>query len=223
MGLSQFSEMNAPLPVWSGSVALPTGEQKVLRVLVSTPYSGGLRLPADLSWASGLIQEATRYQSDVVGIRHPYTYVTVRHGEVDTTTDDEWHVDGFSTRYTHLPEANYVIVYGNVPTEYAAQAFPFPSDFDPLRHNVQRFFQKRVRAESIRSLEAGTMYFVDPYVVHRRPPGVVGPRTFIRISFTPIEIPDVNNTANPLLPTPHYVMDGVREFRDCLLDYDLSV
>jgi len=62
---------------------------------------------------------------------------------------------------------------------------------------------------------------MDPYVVHRRPPisnGVV--RTFVRISFTPIEIPDVNNTPNPLIPTQHYITDGVKSFREHLLDYD---
>jgi len=45
------------------------------------------------------------------------------------------------------------------------------------------------------------MYAMDPYMLHRRPPQTEGMvRTFVRISYVPILINDVNNTPNPLLP-----------------------
>lgn len=219
LNLSQFNEVNVPLRVGEVST-FPPERQMILRMLVQSPYSSGLQLPRELSWMAQLIAEAQRFQNDIIHVRHPFTYVTVRSGLVESVTDDEWHVDGFSLRYHHLPEANYVAVIGEDPTEVAEQAFPFPSDFDPLRHNVQSFFQKRVVSSNVRALQSNTLYMVDPYVVHRRPPRSRGKvRCFLRISFTPIEIPDINNTPNPLIETRHYVTDGVRDFRDSLEEY----
>jgi hypothetical protein len=40
----------------------------------------------------------------------------------------------------------------------------------------------------------------------------------VRLSYTPIEIADSNNTPNPLLPT-NYTRDGVKDFRDTLVRY----
>lgn len=59
----------------------------------------------------------------------------------------------------------------------------------------------------------------DPYIIHKRPTVPEGKvRTFVRVSHVPIEIPDVNNTQNPLMPK-NYDRDGVKEFRDSLVDY----
>ena len=59
---------------------------------------------------------------------------------------------------------------------------------------------------------------MDPYVPHRRPASTQGEmRCFVRVSFTPIEINDVNNAQNPLIPR-NYTRDGV-EIRNQLVDY----
>ena len=69
-------------------------------------------------------------------------------------------------------------------------------------------------------MKAKRVYGFDPYVVHRRPDGTNGMnRCFIRLSYTPIEIEDVNNTYNPLLHTD-YKRDGIKEMRNKLVDYD---
>ncbi len=148
VNLQQFSEVNEPFPVGPVNVA-KVPKQLILRVLVKSPYSKGLRLTSDVQWLEGAIHQAIEFQSKKIGVVHPYIYVTVRSGIVQCTRDGEWHVDGFSTKYTHLPEANYVVVFGDTPTEYAAQSFNFPSDFNPLVHNVHRFFQKRIDASKI--------------------------------------------------------------------------
>jgi hypothetical protein len=219
VNLEQFQLDTSPLRVCD--LALPeTPDQMVLRMLVQAPYSRGWQIPPELEWLREVLLKAQEYQHNVIGIRHPFTYVTVRKGPVATSTDDLWHVDGFSTRYAHLPEANYLFAAGSNPTQYLDQRFTFPEDFDPLIHNIHTFFQGRADLGCVRELDLGALYFMDPYVVHRRPPGTFGvPRTFARISFTPIEIPDVNNTKNPLIPTSHYVTDGIKEFRNSLLDY----
>jgi hypothetical protein len=222
VNLRQFSEINAPL--YANYVTVrDISEQYILRMLVQSPYSKGLQLPPEVQWTSNLIQKAAEFQSKEIGIVHPYTYLTVRSGPVIHSRDGEWHVDGFSMRYTHLPEANYVIVFGETPTEWVNQYFDFPKDFDALKHNVHLFFQKRINSSRIKTLDSNTLYFMDPYVVHRKPKIISGTiRCFVRISFTPIEIPDINNTVNPLISTAHYNYDGIKDFRDSLKDYDLE-
>jgi len=220
VNLQQFSQVNKPILV--GKVEIDeVPEQHVLRVLVKSPYSKGLHLTSDVKWLGGAVHQAKEHQAQKIGINHPYTYVTVRSGIVKCTRDGEWHVDGFSTRYTHLPEANYVVVFGDTPTEYVEQSFDFPPDFDPLVHNVHRFFQNRIDSSKIKTFEPGMLYMVDPYVVHRRPAVPANTkRCFARVSLTPIEIPDLNNAVNPMISTSHYTYDGIKEFRDLLKDYD---
>ena len=220
LNLEQYSKYNEPLHVGIPSFSPPPDEQRILRMLVNSPYSG-FKLPNYLNWTLPIIRMAEEYQLNSIKIKHPFTYVTVRHGLVNTKTDDQWHVDGFSVRYNHLPEANYLIV-SNDGTEVADQTFDFPADFDPLKHNIHLFFAKMVNEQNIIKLKPKSLYFLDPYVVHRRPPNTFGKwRTAVRISCLPIEIPDINNTRNPLIETPHYIVDGIKSWRDNLLDYHL--
>lgn len=199
----------------------PPQRQYVLRMLVQSPYSRGLCLPLELEWIRPALKEALSWQKSSVGVRHPYVYVTSRCGPVRSTTDDAWHVDGFSTRFTHVPEANYLWVASKNPTQYKHVREKFPNDFNPLTHNVHKYLANRAYKYQTHALESKALYFMDPYVLHRRPPGTTGEeRSFLRISLTPIEIPDVNNTVNPLINTTHYVTDGIKDFRDKLSDYD---
>lgn len=222
VNLEQFSNVNPPIEIGKILVKPPKVEQMVLRMLVRSPYSENIKLPSELKWLQSLIEKAEQFQF-TIGVRHPFLYITVRNGNVNSTLDDAWHTDGFSTKYHHLPEANYVWVNSDQPTEWVEQKFEFPLDFDALKHNVHLFCAKRVLQENIRRCKDKYLYFFDPYVVHRRPPITFGKwRTFVRISFTPIEIPDINNTLNPLIKTDHYIVDGVKNFRNSLLDYDLT-
>lgn len=220
LNLEQYSRLNEPLRVGNPLLNPPQEEQRILRMLVNSPYSG-FKIPEYLSWTLPIIKMAEEYQLNTIKIKHPFTYVTVRHGIVNTKTDCHWHADGFSLRYNHLPEANYLVTT-NVGPEVANQTFDFPDDFDPLKHNVHLFFTKMIEENNIRQLDADSLYFLDPYVVHRRPPSTFGMfRTAVRVSFIPIEIPDVNNTRNPLIETNHYTVDGIKSWRDNLKDYHL--
>lgn len=217
VNLEQYANINRPFYVGTPDLNPPKEEQYILRMLIDSPYSG-FQLPEELKWTTPVIDMARSYQSTNIGIRHPFTYLTVRHGLVKTKTDAAWHVDGFSVRYNHLPEANYLIVSNN-GTHYADRPFVFPEDFDPLKHNIHLFFARRIK--DFKWINAGQLYLFDPYVVHRRPPRIIGvPRTLVRVSFIPIEIPDINNTRNPLINTPHYVIDGIKGFRNKLISYD---
>ena len=178
------------------------------------------KIPTELEWCTNLILEAIENQKRM-GINQPFCYITVRHGFVTSTLDDEWHVDDFSTTITHLPEQNYY--WSNThPTDYIVKKIKFPKDFDAQKHNVHLFFQDNINEnDEVKKMEANTLYCFDPYVIHRRPVDAKNlMRTFVRLSFTPIEINDVNNTLNPLIET-NYTRDGKIEFRDKLLRYEI--
>ena len=222
LNLEQYSSVNLPEKVGKLDTicVCPYDIQYVLRCLVKTTF-GEVILPDFLEWMRPLLTQSIEYQRKM-GIRQPFCYITVRHGEVISKTDDEWHVDGFSQTITHLPEQNYI--YSNVnPTEYIEKSFNFPNDFDYNKHNIHLFFQDNIDlnngVDNIKVMEAETLYCIDPYIVHKRPKvdSSVN-RTFIRISFTPIEIDDINNTKNPLLET-NYTRDGIKDFREKLIRY----
>jgi len=185
-------------------------------MLIKKPFTEFL-IPDNLKWCEPAINYANAYQK-INGIKQPFCYLTVRSGIVDSSKDDEWHADGFSMNITHIPEQNYIWA-DCFPTEVVYDKFKIPNDFNPFKHNIHLFFQDSIGEDSkIKVLKPNTLYCLDPYVVHRRPPISQGTqRTFVRVSFTPIEIDDKNNTINPLLPT-FYSRDGVG-YRNTLSRY----
>ncbi len=215
LGTRFFGSVNIPEEVGPLSLTPPRVDQHILRMLIRRPHDG-LRLPHGLQWVLPLVGMAESHQSSIA--RHPFLYLTVRNGPVTSEGDDRWHADGFSMQYHHLPEQNYIWV-DTLPTEYYAASIPLPDDFDPLAHNLHSFFQSRIDRRFVRSVKAGHLYVLDPYVIHRRPPTrCVARRCFVRLSYTPIEIADRNNTPNHAIPTD-YTRDGVVEFRDRLVQY----
>ncbi len=193
----------------------PESPQYLLRMCVKAPNTDIL-LPSMLEWVRPMLNEAIKVQTRM-GINHPYCYITVRTGKILSRTDDDWHVDGFSTRITHLPEQNY-IWSDTHPTEYVRHAFQVPYSFDPLVHNVNTLLVSQIEDVQVQQLAPKELALLDPYILHRRPPSSnedpTLKRTFVRISFVPIQINDVNNTQNPLLHQD-YTDDGVK-FRNNL-------
>lgn len=219
LSVGRFSDKNLIDRVGEFSAKCPFDRQYILRMICRVAHEE-FKIPSELEWLRGLLEMSDSYQRNVIGVSHPFCYITVRHGLVTSETDDEWHTDGFSTKITHLPEQNYIVsdCYG---TEYAEKGIDLPGDFDPLIHNLHKYIGRRVNKEDIKTCEAGIIYCMDPYNIHRRqgiPSDVI--RTFIRISYVPIEIMDDANTENPLLPVRRYNRDGVK-IRNELLDYDL--
>lgn len=217
LSLAHFETRNLPELVGESILDCPYERQYILRMCIKS-LNSDFKIPDCLNWLNTAIDQAVEYQRDNVQVEHPYCYVTVRHGKVESTTDDEWHVDGFSTRITHLPEQNYVVC-SDYPTQCLSLPICFPTDFDPNKHNVHTYIQSMAEYGHQSGIGRHAMHCFDPYVIHRRPyvpPNVT--RTFVRISFVPIEIQDINNTPNPLLFMPSTNRDGVA-IRNSLLDY----
>ncbi|MCA9349152.1 hypothetical protein KC878_03355 [Candidatus Saccharibacteria bacterium] len=219
LGTNFFEEPNSAEYVAPMVLSPPVEDQYVLRcplVVLGQPYS----LPNEMNWCADFIQACMNYQLKVIGVNQPYMYLTIRHGKVISETDDEWHVDGFSMKVPHIPEQNYIWTSAN-PTEITSFGLHIPDDFDPLHHNLQLLIQDSLPTNAkIATLEPQTIYAMDPYVFHRRPTVETGQtRTFLRLSFTPIPIDDVNNHTNPAFGKITTSYDGVKDFRDKLSRY----
>jgi hypothetical protein len=219
LDLQLFNQKNDVDYLGQYQLICPHDRQYVLRMIIRHAH-GTWQIPNELQWLYPMLLRTEAHQR-TIGVRHLCCYITVRHGLVTSVTDDQWHTDGFSTKITHLPEQNY-IVSNCYPTEYVRKAIEFPLDFDPVKHNVHKYIANRIKSNDIKTLIPYGIYCLDPYNIHRRvaiPQGTI--RTFVRISYTPIEIMDDANTPNPMLVMPTYKRDGVA-IRDLLEDYDVS-
>lgn len=200
------------------SLDAPEYEQFILRMLIKVPFEE-YKIPSEMLWTKPLIDSSHKAQASR-NIRQPFVYLTIRHGVVKSKTDDMWHVDGFSQQITHLPEQNYIWT-DHTPTECAVKRIDFPKDFNPFKHNIHYFIQDSLESGySEQPLQQKHVYCMDPYVIHRRPLSTKNRhRTFVRVSFTPIEIIDCNNTYNALIGWRQYSDDRVKLFRDKLVRY----
>lgn len=215
VSVSEFENNIDPIELKQINVSCPYDTQYILRMCISTD-SVNYKMPQELGWIYPLLVEAMTHNFIKFKSNNKFCYVTIRHGLVTSVTDDEWHVDGFSTKIPHVPEQNYIWT-NSIPTEYTNVSVKFPDDFDPLKHNVNMFLQDHI-TEEVKQCKENVMYCLDPYILHRRPPASTGTmRTFVRISFVPIMIDDVNNTQNEKLPQT-YTNDGV-QFRNKLEKY----
>lgn len=217
--LSDFAHLDAPIPVpVSIAPVCPWENQMVLRMLVRPRY-GEFVISNALKWLEPTIKRLSDHDRAYTGIRESWCYVTVRHGPLKTMTDDQWHFDGASFRVELIPERNYVWA-NHTGTEFKTGSIDWPSDFDPLRHNLFTYAAKALESEPVQVTDAQNWYLLNPFCLHRRAPNAsFDTRTFVRIAFTEVEGRDVNNTPNPLLYTPTYGRDPVRSFRDKLVDY----
>jgi len=215
VNLGEFQTAGTPIDLGPLELQCPEERQYILRMAIRA--KGGLiRLPSELEWVRPMLDVAQLHQA-LLDNDHPFVYVTVRHGLVSSETDDAWHVDGFSTKVAHHPEQNYIWTSRD-GTEYADLSVKFPEDFDPLAQNVNDYLSRYVDDQAIQACQPQTIYCLDPYMIHRRPQSTAGlMRTFVRISFVPIQINDVNNTQNSLLPQ-QYDHDGVAH-RNTLSSY----
>lgn len=219
LSLKDFRVLDKPKPITTQFPVSPPNESlSILRMMIRPKY-GLLRMPSQLFWLPRCLGEIINYDREMYGISSSWCYLTIRHGEQRFESDDIWHFDGVSFRDECIPDRNYIWVDGD-PTEYKTGSVSFPPDFDPLKHNIFDFCDKATKDSKIRKIKPRQWHFLSPFCLHRRPPtDRGGMRTFIRVSFLDVEIRDVNNTQNPLMPTQHYGRDPVRSFRNKLVNY----
>ena len=143
----EFENNVEPIELSKILIECPHDTQYVLRMCVSAD-GNNLNIPPELKWLQPLVIEALMHQLNAVQVEKQFCYITVRHGKVKSVTDNEWHVDGFSTKVPHVPEQNYIWT-NSIPTEYTNVSVKFPDDFDPLVHNVNFFLQEHNTEEVI--------------------------------------------------------------------------
>lgn len=220
--IDDYQTLDAPVGVWvNAETPYPNSEiMMVLRMLVRPKY-GSFIIPRELLFLERIIKELSNVDYSITGIKDSWCYVTIRHGIPNTVTDDEWHFDGSSFRTDIIPERNYIWV-DHSPTEYKVGKLEIPFNFDPVVHNLFTFAAYQLRNKCVYFAEVKKWHMLSPFVLHRRPSNLAEKcRTFYRICFTDIEGRDINNTPNPLLPTPFFGRDPVKTFRNKLKNYNL--
>jgi len=212
--LSQWD--NFPFTVQEDMDIKVPKDQNILRMQIMGP-NGILCIPDEIQWANSLLEEAFYFQN-MMFPRHPYIYFTCRTGSVRHSSTDEWHYDGFSMRYNHLPEQNYIWT-NRIGTDWVRSGVQIPKDFDPMVHNLNHEAAYQTIHHDKYRTKPNALYVIDPYILHKTPDDAMDldDRAFVRISFTPIPINDVNNTPNPD-PRLNMPTDGVA-FRDSLETY----
>lgn len=188
--IGNFNKKNEPIECFEYELQCPHKRQYILRRMIKNIHKEFV-IDKDIEWCKPIIEKCVNKQEEL-GIRQPFCYITIRHGIVDSATDDEWHTDGFSQVITHLPEQNYIAT-SNDCTEYIISPIKIPNDFDGLRHNIHWYIQEQIELikPTIQTAKENTFYLFSPYCIHRRPPSNNKKhRTFVRVTFTPIEICD---------------------------------
>jgi len=216
LSLDNYSQSNYVAPISRLILDPPHFRKSILRMPIQE-YDGAILLPSEFNWCKPLIRMAYDSQKHFIGVSHPFVYLTIRHGVGWKDTTD-WHVDGFSMRFNHLPGQNYIWC-NKYPTQFASVRGDFPTDFDPMEHNIHKFLSNRIT--DFWDSSPQMLYCIDPYILHRTPdiwPQLAKDRIFVRVSFVPIEIRDINNTQNPYIPK-HHLGDGVADFRNTLKEY----
>jgi hypothetical protein len=212
INLNDFDEISSPIIVERNvSFELPEDRQYILRMLVGSPFSNGLQIPDELNWLKPTIENLQLLQKKN-RLKNPYVYVTVRHGLVTTKTDDQWHVDGFSMKKPCKSDQNYSWC-NHTPTEYYLKNVIIPMDFNPHKHDLNKFIHSQIELEVrdvyefdfIDRFDANSIVLFDSYLIHKRPAATQDQmRSFWRVSFLDIEIEDDRNTPNPLIPRPKF-------------------
>lgn len=217
--ISDYQFLDSPEPVdYSSSIIPSDTKMYVLRMLVRPKY-GDFKIPDTLAFLTDTIHSLSDYDRARTGIHDSWCYVTIRHGAVLSQTDDDFHFDGSSFRIDIIPERNYIWA-NHTPTEYKRGILNFPSDFDPIKHNLFQFAEHQLRDSPIEQCNAFSWYLLSPFCLHRRQRMLADTRrTFYRICFSDIEGRDINNTHNPLLSTPFYGRNPVKSFRNKLINY----
>lgn len=204
VNLKYFDKPTKPDKVFNFDLNCPYKRQYILRMMIKEPHKD-FNIPEELLWLEELISKCSKIQKEA-NIRHSYCYITVRHGIHTATTEDQWHTDGYSEVLTHLPEQNYVVT-SDYPTEYVSFPLKFPKGFNPLKDNIVTYIDQQVNLVKphVHKTEPNTVYVFDPYVIHRRPLEAFNKhRTFVRVTFVPIEICDDLCNQNPNLPKRQY-------------------
>jgi hypothetical protein len=123
------------------------------------------QIPAQLTQLKPFIDACRKYQATYLSV-HNYWYLTCRFEEANQRSS-LWHVDGFSQRYEHVPETNYVWCPEDATCVYD-QPIQFPPDFDGTKHRLYRFVEQHVKGNMfhVKQLSAKKVFLLDPYVIH---------------------------------------------------------
>ena len=190
-----FAKARSPIDVKKIILPLPDEEVHVLRMPLRMGYVWSIS--EDFAWLKALLVAAESFQLANFGTHlYPFVYMTVRHGKQNEVATDVWHTDGFQGKKSerHIGEISYIWT-SDGGTEWNTAGLNIPADFDSERHNLFDWMQTQ-KFDSTKQSQPSMLNCFDAYSVHRKN-AKHGPRTIIRLTYSPVEIKDPNYTASP--------------------------
>jgi hypothetical protein len=217
------------LPLYLGEYDIPNVDNintNVLRLMIrENSEDSPIHLPKELMPFKDFIFDNINYHRQFYPINKDcFIYMTVRscsYNDLFYQNSNTWHIDGFQGARIkrHIIEQN-AFWCNTAPTEFLLQPF-FCEFLNPSKHDINDFFEKNVDNKFIIQTKAKSIYFVNPYNIHRvNKEKFDGKRVFIRLNFSPVLIEDSTNTVNPALDK--YAFEKRRDVRDFLRAYPIN-
>lgn len=201
-------------------ISFPNDAPNVLRLHIKYPHTE-YRLPDALKSLEDTVRRISNHER-AVNPEHDDMFCHITYdrkfvGTNETHRMPGFHVDGFqgNTKPYHRVEHSYVAV-DKYPTEFSLRGYDL-RHIDDWTHMFS-VMDKLTDRRSVVPVEAGMVYLMSCYQVHRTPiMRRATTRTFMRITYAFEELEDNRNTINPCFPGQVYRERG--DIRDVLLEY----
>ena len=123
-----------------------------------------------------------------------------------TQRDAGFHIDGMqgSEVPTLVNNCFQYVWCDKLPMSFAHQEFNI-NNLDRFKYNYFKALERQVDIQSLKKIDSGKVYFMNPYMVHRSEPSAVEQnRLFMRVYFSHLPITSTKATINPLIK---YIFD----------------
>ncbi len=206
---SFFSEIQTPTKIFDFNLNPGDTTRRVNHLLIKNPYSA-FKIPDFISKSvSSLIQRCyeNAKENKIIDLSERYVYLTYDNSVVEKghcQRDSGYHIDGMqgSEVVSKVNNCFQYIWLNNLPTVFCNQKFD-ALRLEPSKHNYFKHFENQVIESKVFSIEKNSVYFVNPYMIHRASVALYRQkRTFIRIYFSHLPITSVKATINPDIVYP---------------------
>ena len=186
----------------------------VLRMPLKWQNENNVRLPEEMKSLKPLITRLFAYERNINPRYQEFAaHITIDNRIIEGDTTHRFpHFHGDDLQggifQPKVITAHSYIVTTDPSTEVCLQPF-FVAHLHDTFEKVFDEFDRQARSENIVSVLGSHVYLVDPYNVHRSP--IIEKkcfRTFLRITFTPVEMLLPHNTDNPLFVGCDYPGDA---------------
>lgn len=216
-----------PVDIGVTSIKMDETPLRILRTPIKRAGDLNLYIPQELERFVSLLKHVL--ETELIAnddYLNSHGHITVEHTYIEKNNVQRvpgWHVDGFQGARQHTHSSEHSYLWCSIqPAEFCIQPF-FINHIDSARHSVFAEFERQAQDINVFSGLANHIYLIDPYIVHRSTPMKESNwRTFVRITFSDIELEDPMNTVNKMIPLAQNYESRI-DHRDRLYIYENEI